>query len=65
MNVTRQCLVKDCTNPPTKTIEMDAGLEGGLVLYFCDEHEAAYRRGDRLDFEVDRSEPEGASLPES
>jgi hypothetical protein len=57
--------VKDCNNPPTKTLEIDAGLEGGMSLYFCEEHEGAYRRGDRLDLEVDRSEPEGASAPES
>jgi hypothetical protein len=65
MNITHQCLVKGCTNPPSKTVEADAGLEGSLTLYFCEEHEAAYRRGERLDLEVDRSEPEGATEPES
>ncbi len=65
MNATHECLVKDCTNPPTKMIEIDVGLEGSLALYFCDVHEAAYRNGDKLDMEVGRSEPEGNEGPES
>jgi hypothetical protein len=65
MNATHQCLVTNCSNPPTKVIETDVGLEGGLALYFCDEHEAAFQRGELKDFEADRSEPEGTEVPES
>lgn len=65
MNAIHQCVVKGCNNPPTKVVETDAGLEGGLSLYFCDQHADAFERGELEDFEVDRTEPEGASLPES
>jgi hypothetical protein len=65
MNAIHQCVVKDCSNPPTKMIETDVGLEGALALYFCDEHEAAFQRGDLQEFEADRTEPEGAEVPES
>ncbi|MGE0686876.1 MAG: hypothetical protein AB7P33_09045 [Dehalococcoidia bacterium] len=65
MNATHQCLVKGCSNPPTKMVETDVGLEGSLALYFCDQHEAAYRNGEKLDFEADRSEPEGNEAPEA
>ncbi len=62
---THRCLGRGCSAPPTRTIEADVGLDGGLTLYFCEEHEAAFRRGEKVDFDVDRTEPEGAEQPTS
>ena len=64
-----QCLFRGCTATPTRSIESDVGLEGTLLLYFCEEHEAAFRRGaagsETLQLDVERSEPENASRPET
>jgi len=65
MNATHQCLVNGCTNPPTRVVETDAGLEGGLVLYYCEEHAKELDAGKPLDVDASRTEPDGATAPES
>ena len=65
MNAMHQCLFRGCTNPPTKAIDSDVGLEGGLMLYFCDEHEELFRSGKTEDFDVERTEADGNDAPES
>lgn len=65
MNATQQCVVRGCKNPPTKVVETDAGLEGGLRIYFCDEHEAAHRAGTLQEYDASRTDPDGADIPES
>ena len=65
MNATHQCLFRGCTNPPTKAIDSDVGLEGSLLLYLCDEHEQLFLSGKTEDFDIDRTEPDGTEAPES
>ena len=60
-----QCLSEGCGNPPTVMIESDAGLEGDLNLYFCEEHAEAFRRGELGHFDAERAEAEGNPSPES
>ena len=65
MNDPHQCMVNGCTNPPTKYIDADAGLEGGLRFYYCDEHAEQEAEGKALDIQASRAEPETTSVPES
>jgi hypothetical protein len=46
-------------------IESDAGLEGDLNLFFCEEHAEAFRRGELGPYDIERAEPEGNPGPES
>ncbi len=64
MNEPHQCMVNGCDNPPAKYVEADAGLEGSLRFYYCEEHAADEAAGKTLDMEASRAEPETESALE-
>lgn len=64
-SITHRCLFRGCSTPPTKVIESDVGLDGTLNLYFCADHEEAFRTGKTEQFDLDRTEPESGEQPQT
>ena len=65
----QRCLFRGCTSPPTRVVETDVGLEGGLAMYFCEAHAEEFMQASENDetdkLDLDRAEPEGNREPES